>query len=92
MNKSELMDAVFERRTTGFSKCHVEKAVNDALDIIAEQLAKSDKVVITGFGSFEAVTTAPRLGRNPHNGEAVQIPAGKKIKFKPGKALKEAVK
>ncbi|WP_285907986.1 HU family DNA-binding protein [Pseudodesulfovibrio pelocollis] len=92
MNKSELMDAVYARRTTGFSKVHVEKAVNDALDIIAEQLAKGDKVVITGFGSFEVMATAPRLGRNPHNGEPVQIPAGKKIKFKPGKALKEAVK
>ena len=34
---------------------------------------------------------AARTGRNPATGEAVQIPAKKLPKFKPGAALKDAV-
>lgn len=34
---------------------------------------------------------APRLGRNPKNGDSVLIPARQVLKFKPGKALRESV-
>lgn len=33
-----------------------------------------------------------RKGRNPQTGEEIQIPASKVPAFKPGKALKDAVK
>ena len=48
-------------------------------------------IVLIGFGSFEVVKTKARDGRNPHTGEALKIPAGKKTKIKPGAALKQAV-
>lgn len=92
MNKSELMEAVFARRESGFSKCHVENAVNDALDIIKEQLVKGDKVSLPGFGKFETVTRKAKTGRNPQTGKPVEIPARQAVKFTPGKALKESVK
>lgn len=34
---------------------------------------------------------AERQGRNPKTGEAVTIPASRSVKFKAGKALKDAV-
>jgi DNA-binding protein HU-beta len=94
MNKRDLMKAVAAKawKTGDKGKMFAEAAVNHVFDAIQEALIKGEKVTLTGFGSFEAVATAPRLGRNPQTGEAVQIPAGKRIKFKPGKALKEAVK
>ena len=35
--------------------------------------------------------TAARVARNPQTKEEVQVPAGKKARFKPGKALKETL-
>ncbi|WP_319543184.1 HU family DNA-binding protein [uncultured Pseudodesulfovibrio sp.] len=92
MRKDELMEAVHERRESGYPKKHVEKAVNDAFDIIASTLAKGEKVVVTGFGTFEVVERKAKTGRNPRTGVAIPIPATKAVKFKPSKFLKEAVK
>ena len=54
-------------------------------------LASGDKIALTGFGSFEVTEREAREGRNPATGATIQIPASKAPKFKPGKALKDAV-
>ena len=59
---------------------------------ITAALAKGEKVQILGFGTFEVRARAARKGRNPQTGKAIKIPATKVPAFKPGKALKEAVK
>ena len=45
-----------------------------------------------GFGTFEVRHRAARKGRNPQTGDEIEIPASEVPAFKPGKALKEAVK
>jgi DNA-binding protein HU-beta len=40
---------------------------------------------------FDVKETAQRMARNPQTKEEVVVPAGKKARFKPGKALKEAL-
>jgi DNA-binding protein HU-beta len=37
------------------------------------------------------VERAARKDRNPRTGKEIQIPAGKAVKFTPGKALKESL-
>ncbi|HEY0503172.1 MAG TPA: HU family DNA-binding protein, partial [Lysobacter sp.] len=44
------------------------------------------------FGTFEARNRAGRTGRNPKTGEDIVIPATIVPAFKPGKALKDALK
>jgi DNA-binding protein HU-beta len=44
------------------------------------------------FGTFVVRQTAARKGRNPQTGEEIKIKAAKRVGFKAGKALKEAVK
>lgn len=51
-----------------------------------------NKVSIVGFGTFETTERAARMGRNPQTGEDMEIPASKALKFKAGKAFKDAVK
>ena len=68
------------------------KALTAFTNVIADTLVDGDKVAITGFGTFEVVERAERLGRNPATGEAMTIAASKSPKFKAGKALKDAVK
>ena len=60
--------------------------------LIAAQLVRGEKVAISGFGTFEARARKARIGRNPHTGEALNIPASKAPAFKAGKPLKEALR
>ena len=90
MNKTELISAVAEK--ANLSKKDTEAAVNAALAVITEALAKEEKVQLVGFGSFETKKRAARSGVNPRTGAAVTIAAAKVPAFKAGKALKDAVK
>jgi DNA-binding protein HU-beta len=56
-----------------------------------EDFKKSDKVYLSGFGTFSVVKRKARKGRNPKTGEAVKIAAKFMPRFKPARAFKEAV-
>lgn len=90
MNKTDIIAAVAERAE--LNKKEAEKALNAFTSIVTETLAKGDRVQLVGFGIFEVVERTARTGRNPQTGETIQIPESKSPKFKPGKALKDAVK
>lgn len=90
MNKFELIGAVASK--SEISKKDVEKVINAFTNVVADALVDGDKVQLVGFGTFEVVERAERLGRNPATGEAMTIAASKSPKFKAGKALKDAVK
>jgi DNA-binding protein HU-beta len=87
MNKAELVSDVAERMSD--SKMKAEEAVNAVFDAITDALKKGQDVRLPNFGVFDVKDTAARVARNPQTKEEVQVPAGKKARFKPGKALKE---
>jgi integration host factor subunit beta len=58
---------------------------------VRKGLMQYGKVKIVGLGIFETREIPSRRGRNPKNGEIVMIPSYWKIKFRPTKALKEAI-
>ena len=72
-----------------------KKAAGETVDSIFEQitaaLADGDRVQIPGFGSFSVSHRAERQGRNPATGETITIKASNNVRFKAGKALKDAV-
>jgi DNA-binding protein HU-beta len=90
VNKTELINAVAEK--TELSKKDATGAVDAVFDIITDALQKQEKVQLIGFGNFEVRERAARKGRNPQTGEEIEIPASNVPAFKPGKALKDAVK
>lgn len=90
MNKTELISVVSEK--TEFSKKESAQIVDALFASIEEALAKGEKVQLIGFGTFEVRERAARKGRNPQTGAEIEIPASKVPAFKPGKALKDAVK
>jgi len=89
MNKTELVAVVAEK--TGLTKKVSDEAVTAAIDAVVAALAAGDKVQIVGFGGFEVKERAAREGRNPQNGEKIEIAASKSISFKAGKALKDSL-
>lgn len=90
MNKTELINAVAE--SAQLSKKDATKAVDAVFNTIMESLKEGSKVQLIGFGNFETRERSARKGRNPQTGAEIEIPASKVPAFKPGKALKDAVK
>lgn len=89
MNKQELIAAIANK--AGLTNADAARAINAFLDVVQDSLKKGDKVVLTGFGQFEARVRAARTGINPATKEQIKIPACKVPAFKAGKALKDAV-
>lgn len=89
MNKTDLIDAIAEN--AGISKKQSEAALKATLAAISDALAKDEKVVLVGFGTFSTKERAARQGRNPSTGKTIKIPASKAPAFKAGKELKDIV-
>ena len=89
MNKTELINSMADRAE--ISKKDATAALNAFITVVSEEMAKGEKVQIAGFGNFETTKRAARTGRNPQTGKEMTIAASISPKFKPGKALKEAV-
>lgn len=90
MQKTDFIKAVAER--TGVSQKETKQVIDAALDIIAETLAKGEKVTLTGFGTFEVRDRQAREGVNPQTREKIHIPATKTPGFSASSTLKDSVK
>ena len=90
MTKAELIDKM--AKDAGISKVAASAALNSFIDGVTKSLKKKDgKVTLVGFGTFQKTRRKARKGRNPQTGETIKIKAANVVKFKPGKALKDAV-
>ena len=90
MNKSELVSRIAE--LSDLTKKDADKALNSTIVAIQESLVQKEKVVLTGFGTFDVKRRKARVGHDPRTGEKIQIPAMNAPTFKAGKVLKEAVR
>jgi DNA-binding protein HU-beta len=63
----------------------------EMVEAITDNLAKGNKIRMSGVGILEVKKREARVGRNPATGESVQIPASNKVAFRVAKELKAAV-
>jgi len=89
MNKAELLDAISDQ--TGQTKADISQTLDAFIETVGATLAKGDKLLLVGFGTFETQHRAARTGRNPQTGAAIEIAEATLPKFSPGKALKDRV-
>ncbi len=89
MNKIELIEHVAKQ--ADISKAAAGRALEAVVGGIRTSLKKGNSVTLVGFGTFSIGRRAARSGRNPRTGAAIKIKAAKVPKFRPGKALKDAV-
>jgi DNA-binding protein HU-beta len=90
MTKADLIAAV--AADANVTKKVAGAVVDSVFANLATDLEAGNKTTITGFGTFNVVERAARVGRNPQTGEVISIPARKAVTFHAGKALKEAVR
>ena len=90
MNKAELVRSMAS--ITEMTIKDSESALNALTSTIEKAMESGEKVVISGFGSWEVRQRAARKGVNPRTKESIEIPATKAVRFKVGKTLKECAK
>src|SRR6478609_8262887 len=89
VNKSELIDALAARYEG--NRKQAAHALESVLDTITREVAKGEKVAITGFGSFEKAVRNARWVRNPQTGERIKSKKKAVPKFSAGKELKDVI-
>lgn len=90
ITKTDLVKNVAQK--TEMSKKDVAIVLDGLTEEIMNEVAKRNKVQLIGFGTFEAHHRNARKGRNPQNGEEIEISATEVPVFKAGKAFKEITK
>ena len=89
MNKSGLIKAMSEE--ADLSMKDSARLLDAFIKVTIDALSKEDTVSLVGFGVFSIKDRCPRTARNFKTHERIEIPASKAVKFKSGKALKDAV-
>jgi DNA-binding protein HU-beta len=89
LTKSDLIAAV-AAHTSSTAK-DVATVLTGLEDVVIAKVAKGEKIVLTGFLTFDRVQRAARTGRNPGTGEAIKIKASKNPKVSAGATFKKIV-
>ena len=90
MQKTEFVAQVAER--AGVPKKQARQVIDTALQLITEQLQAGERVVLTGFGTFEIRSRQARQGVNPQTKQAMTIGATQTPGFSASNSLKNAVR
>jgi DNA-binding protein HU-beta len=89
MSKQELIEAMAAELDT--SKAMAAGALDAFINIVTKTLKKKGEIRLVGFGTFLTSKRKATTGRNPQTGATIKIAASTQPKFKPGKALKDAL-
>jgi DNA-binding protein HU-beta len=79
------------KETTQVSNAAARESASLLLGAITQHLRKHGKFSLPGFGTFTVKHTNARRGLNPRTGDPVDIAAGKTVRFKASKTLKNTV-
>ena len=87
LTKAQLAELLFEK--IGLNKRESKDMIDAFFDLISASLVEGADVKISGFGNFQIRTKAPRPGRNPRTGEAIQ--ARRVVTFHASHKLKDQI-
>ena len=89
MNKGQLVDTL-AKQFDGNRRA-AKHALEAVFDTITREVARGEKVGITGFGAFEKVVRPARMVRNPRTGERSRAKKTAVPRFRAGSDLKAVV-
>lgn len=89
MNRSELIAAVAAR--VGSDPNQARRHVDAVFDTIMSSVVAGERVVVTGFGTFDRITRAARTVRNPRTGQPIEVTSTQAPRFSVGRTFKENV-
>lgn len=89
MSKAFLAETIQD--SVDCTRVAANRAATDLVTAITKRLKKEGSLNIPGFGTLKVVKTKARTGMNPRTGEKVKVKAGKTVRFKASKGLKDSV-
>lgn len=78
-------------RANGISLVDTKSILESVFSAIKEEVASKNNVSVTKFGTFASAYSKSYTARNPRTGEAVEVPAKQRIKFRPFDGFKSKV-
>ena len=89
MTQTEIITALAEE--SGLKKTEVKGLFDSIAALATKEVKKNGEFTVPGFGKLVKATRKARDGRNPATGAVIKIPAKTTVKFRLGKAMKDAV-
>ncbi len=89
MTQTEIINNLAE--SSGLKKAEVKGLLDSMAELATSEVKKNGEFTVPGFGKLVKATRKAREGRNPATGAVIQIPAKTTVKFRLGKAMKDAV-
>lgn len=89
MTQTEIVNHLAEK--SGLKKAQAKEFFTALAQMAASEVKKSGEFTIPGFGKLVKATRKAREGRNPATGEPIKIAAKTTVKFRVGKAMKDAI-
>ncbi|HPL63353.1 MAG: integration host factor subunit alpha [Syntrophales bacterium] len=89
MTKIDIIQSVYDK--LGLSKKDSAKVVESVFAIMKDNLAKGEKIKISGFGNFVVKEKKSRRGRNPQTGTEIEISPRRVLSFKSSQVLRRAL-
>ena len=86
MTRSELINRMIEKHPD-MSPQNVTQVVNELFSVMIDSLASGHRIELRGFGVFSLRLRQSNVGRNPINGESVDVPTKYVCHFKTGTSL-----
>ena len=87
--KKDLIDRIAE--STGTRQTLVKVVVQAFFDEITSELTKGNRLELRDFGVFGTKTTPARMAQNPRTLKKVEVPAKRRVVFKPGRLIREGL-
>jgi DNA-binding protein HU-beta len=89
MTQTEIISQLAEK--SGMKKADAKEFFNSLAALATSEVKKNGEFTLPGFGKLVKATRKAREGRNPATGKPIKIPAKTTVKFRLGKAMKDAV-
>ncbi|RAY10688.1 DNA-binding protein [Actinomadura craniellae] len=89
MNRSELVEAVAGR--AGSDPAAARRHVDAVFEAVMESVAAGERVVVTGFGTFDRLSRPARTARNPRTGQQIEVAATEVPRFRVGQTFRDRV-
>ncbi len=89
MTKSEFLDKL--ATSADITKKQADIVLTTLVEVAVKSVKKGEPVKIPGLGILRLRKMKARMGRNPQTGEAIKIPARKKVGFTVSKSFKDTV-
>lgn len=89
LTQTEIVSSLADK--TGLKKTEVKGLFDALASLAAGEVKANGEFTLPGFGKLVKATRKAREGRNPATGKPIKIPAKTTVKFRLGKAMKDAV-